>query len=229
MGKRQMIQVEHISYSYKTKYQTIDAVKDVSCTFETGNLYAIVGKSGSGKSTLLSLLAGLDVPDQGRILVEGEDLARKDRDNYRRDQASVIYQSFNLFPLLTALENVMYPMELKGMKSREAKGRAKELINRVGLTEKVYRQFPRMLSGGEQQRIAIARGMASGGKLLLADEPTGNLDTENEENIVKLLLEAAHERDYCVVVITHNPGVTKAADVIFSMRDGRMDCGEAGL
>ena len=217
-----ILKAEHVSYSYRTKYQTIEAVKDVSCEFEAGNLYAITGESGSGKSTLLSLLAGLDLALEGRILVKGEDMASLDRDKYRREQASVVYQAFHLFPLLNAVENVMFPMELRGVSKKEAEAKAKLLIGDVGLTEKCYRQFPQMMSGGEQQRIAIARAMASGGNILLADEPTGNLDSENEENIVKLLRDSAHQRGYAVIVITHNPEVASQADVVLTMRDGRL-------
>lgn len=217
-----ILKAEHVSYSYRTKYQTIEAVKDVSCEFEAGNLYAITGESGSGKSTLLSLLAGLDLALEGRILVKGEDMASLDRDKYRREQASVVYQAFHLLPLLNAVENVMFPMELRGVSKKEAEAKAKQLIGDVGLTEKCYRQFPQMMSGGEQQRIAIARAMASGGNILLADEPTGNLDSENEENIVKLLRDSAHQRGYAVIVITHNPEVASQADVVLTMRDGRL-------
>lgn len=217
-----ILKVEHVSYSYRTKYQTIEAVKDVSCEFEAGNLYAITGESGSGKSTLLSLLAGLDLPLNGRILVKGEDMAEIDRDKYRREQASVVYQAFHLFPLLNTVENIMFPMELKGIPKKQAEEKAKQLIAEVGLAEQSYRQFPQMMSGGEQQRVAIARAFAAGGQILLADEPTGNLDSENEENIVKLLRESAHERGYAVIVITHNPEVAAQADVILTMRDGRL-------
>lgn len=218
-----ILKAEHISYSYKTKYQTIQALKDVSCSFEEGKIYAIVGKSGCGKSTLLSLLAGLDVPDSGRIYVDGKCMDEMDRDLYRKEIASVIYQSFNLFELLTAVENVMYPLELKGVKQKEARVRAEEFIKKVGLDENIYTQYPKMMSGGEQQRIAIARGLASDGKILLADEPTGNLDSENETMIVELLKKAAHEIGYTVIVITHNPQVAKEADQIFRMNDGRME------
>lgn len=218
----EVIKVENVNYSYKTKYQTVHAVKDVSCSFEKGLLYAIVGESGSGKTTLLSLLAGLDVADEGSILVEGEDLGKMNRDRYRRDVASVVYQSFQLFPLLTARENVMYPMEMKKIKKKEAEKRAEELLLSVGLPEKIYRQFPLMMSGGEQQRVAIARALAAGGKILLADEPTGNLDTENEQHIVEILKKLAHEDGYTVIVITHNPEVAKEADGIYRMRDGRL-------
>ena len=215
-----MLEVKDVGYVYQSKYQSIEALKHVSCSFEAGRLYAVIGPSGSGKSTLLSLLAGLDLPSSGEILVEGCSLQTMDRDRYRRETASVVYQSFNLFPLLTALENVMYPMELLSVKRAEAEATAKRLIHEVGLEEKIFRQFPVMMSGGEQQRVSIARALAAGGRILLADEPTGNLDSTNEETIVRILKELAHERGYLVIVITHNPSVYEQADVIYRMRDG---------
>jgi putative ABC transport system ATP-binding protein len=218
----EILRAEQVHYSYQTKYQTIEAVRGVSYSFETGNMYAIVGESGSGKSTFLSLLAGLDLPTKGNVYVEGEDMAVLNRDSYRRDKASVVYQSFNLFPLLTAQENVMFPIELKGIKKREAAKKAAELIERVGLREQVLYQFPLMMSGGEQQRLAIARAMAAGGKIILADEPTGNLDSENQQNIVQLLKEAAHTMEFAVIVITHNPEVAAEADYVLRMRDGKL-------
>jgi ABC-type lipoprotein export system ATPase subunit len=149
-----------------------------------------------------------------------------DRDAYRRDQASVVYQSFHLFPLLTALENVMLPMELKGVKKLEAREQAKNLLGKVGLADKIYRQFPQMMSGGEQQRVAIARAMAAGGKILLADEPTGNLDSKNEKNIVELLKSLAHMEGYVVIVITHNPKVSAEADTVLRLKDGELQRGD---
>lgn len=218
----EMLKAEQVYYSYQTKYQTIEAVRGISYSFETGYMYAIVGESGSGKSTFLSLLAGLDLPTQGKVYVIGEDMAELNRDQYRRDKASVVYQSFNLFPLLTAQENVMFPLELKGVKRSEAKKKAAELMERVGLRKQVLSQYPQMMSGGEQQRVAIARALASEGCILLADEPTGNLDTENERNIVRLLKETAHSLDYAVIVITHNQEVAAEADYVLRMRDGKL-------
>lgn len=216
------IKVQNVSYSYKTKYQTVHALKDVSCSFEDAQMYAIVGKSGSGKTTFLSLLAGLDVADEGEILVNGIDLKQTNRDLYRRDLASVVYQSFQLFPLLNAGENVMYPMEMKKVSQAAASQRAKELLRKVGLPDKIYKQFPLMMSGGEQQRVAIARALAAGGTILLADEPTGNLDTENEKLIVDFLKKLAHEDGYTVIVITHNPAVAAQADHTYRMCDGQL-------
>ncbi len=222
----EVIRVEQVSYTYSTKYQKIEAVKKISYSFKTENLYAITGESGSGKSTFLSLLAGLALPTSGTIYVEGKDLRTIDRDAYRKDQASVVYQSFHLFPLLTALENVMFPMELKGVKKEKAREQAKILLKKVGLPDKIWSQFPQMMSGGEQQRVAIARAMAAGGRILLADEPTGNLDSKNEKNIVELLKNLAHTENYVVIVITHNPVVAAEADVILRMKDGELQRGE---
>ena len=216
------IKVESVSYSYQNKYQTVEAVKDVTCTFETGKMYVITGESGSGKSTFLSLLAGLDIPKNGTITVDGEDLSRIDRDAYRREKVAVIYQAFHLFPLLTALENVMYPLEIQGVARKEARERAEEYLKEVGIDEKKFGKYPRMMSGGEQQRTAVARAMASGGRILLADEPTGNLDTENEEKIVELLISLAHDRDFTVIMVTHNRQIADRADVRLVMKDGRM-------
>lgn len=216
------IKVESVSYSYQNKYQTVEAVKDVTCTFETGKMYVITGESGSGKSTFLSLLAGLDIPMSGTIIVDGEDLSRIDRDAYRREKVAVIYQAFHLFPLLTALENVMYPLEIQGVARKEARELAKEYLREVGIDEKKFGKYPRMMSGGEQQRTAVARAMASGGRIILADEPTGNLDTENEEKIVELLISLAHDRDFTVIMVTHNRQIADRADVRLVMKDGRM-------
>ena len=216
------IKVESVSYSYQNKYQTVEAVKEVTCTFETGKMYVITGESGSGKSTFLSLLAGLDIPKNGTITVDGEDLSRIDRDAYRREKVAVIYLTFHLFPLLTALENVMYPLEIQGVARKEARERAEEYLKEVGIDEKKFGKYPRMMSGGEQQRTAVARAMASGGRILLADEPTGNLDTENEEKIVELLISLAHDRDFTVIMVTHNRQIAERADVRLVMKDGRM-------
>ncbi len=217
-----ILTVKEVSYLYRSKYQTVEAVSNVSCTFDTGKIYAIVGHSGSGKSTLLSLLAGLDLPTKGEIYLEDKPISTLDRDKYRKEIASVVYQSFNLFPLLTALENVTYPMELRGVSLKEAKETAKKLITDVGLGERIYNQLPLMMSGGEQQRVAVARALAAGGKILLADEPTGNLDTANGKIIVEILKKLAHERGYVVIVITHDMGIADQTDVIYTMNDGHL-------
>lgn len=215
-----IIEMRDVSYSYKSKYQQIDAVKQVECSFEKGKVYAVVGKSGSGKSTLLSLLAGLDVPVSGDVLFEGTPTSTMDLSKYRRDCAPMIYQSFRLFPLLTVSENITFPMELRGFTGKKARERARELIERVALPESVLNRFPSMLSGGEQQRVAIARALSMDSKLLLADEPTGNLDEENSINIVDILVRLAHNNDYCVVIATHDLSILPKVDVVYHMNSG---------
>jgi putative ABC transport system ATP-binding protein len=217
-----ILEVHGVTYRYENKYQTVNALNGVDCAFEEGQLYALVGKSGSGKSTLLSLMAGLMLPTEGEILFEGKATASINLNRYRRENAAVIYQSFRLLPLLTVSENVTYPMELRGFKGKQAREKAAELIARVGLPETVLNRFPDMLSGGEQQRVAVARAMSMDTKLLLADEPTGNLDTENSRLIIDLLLKLAHEDGYCVVVVTHDLDIAARADRVFRMRDGKL-------
>jgi len=217
-----ILEVKNVSYSYNNKYQTVHAVKNMSCSFDRGKVYAIVGKSGSGKSTLLSLLAGLDIPHSGQILFDGKSTSKMDLDKYRRTSTAVIYQNFRLFPLLTALENVMYPMELCNFKGKEAKKLAKELIKKVSLPDTVYHRFPGMLSGGEQQRVAIARALSMDRHVLLADEPTGNLDSENGNNIIDILIRFAHKENYCVIIATHDLSILEKTDEVLYMADGSL-------
>lgn len=217
-----ILAVKDVSYTYVSRYQRVEALRHVTCSFEQGRFYAVTGRSGSGKSTLLSLLAGLDVPTEGDITFEGESLRVLNRDRYRKDIASVIYQSYNLFPLLTAIENVIYPMELQGKNRHEAVPASGELLCTVGIDESMHRKFPQMLSGGEQQRVAIARALAASGRILLADEPTGNLDSANEKMVVKLIKTLAHEKGLLAVVVTHNDYVASEADSVFVMSDGEL-------
>ena len=217
-----ILEVKNVSFQYRNKYQTVNALNGVTCAFEEGRLYALVGKSGSGKSTLLSLMAGLMVPTEGEILFEGKPTSDIDLNRFRRENAAVIYQSFRLLPLLTVQENVMYPMELRGYKGRKAREKAAGLIAQVGLPETVLPRLPDMLSGGEQQRVAVARAMSMDTRLLLADEPTGNLDTDNGRQIIDLLLKLAHENGYCVIVVTHDPDIAARADHVLRMRDGKL-------
>lgn len=217
-----MLNIQDISYEYKSKYQTVEALHEVSLDFDEGVFYAIVGKSGSGKTTLLSLLAGLDLPSRGEIRYNGQATRELNRDKYRREDVAVVYQNFNLFPLLTALENIMYPMELKKISTGEAKKQAEALLEMVGLDKRIGKQLPKMMSGGEQQRVAVARALAVGANVILADEPTGNLDTANSELIIDLLLKLAHEQNKCVIVITHENAVAEKADVIYKLLDGKL-------
>ena len=214
------ISLKNVSYSYRGKYQTVRAVDGVSYDFEPGKLYAIIGKSGSGKTTLMSLMAGLDLPTEGEIFVDGKSTREWDRNALRRDGGSVIYQDYNLFPLLTVTENIQYPLHLKKMKKPEARALAKEVRERVELPESYDNRLPAHLSGGEQQRVAIARTLAQGCKIILADEPTGNLDTANTANIVAILKDLAHTDGCTVIIVTHDPAVAEEADTVLQMKDG---------
>jgi len=213
-----MLNLENVTYSYKNTDK--DVLKGISAGFEGGRLQAIVGPSGSGKTTLLSIMAGLDRPKSGAVTIEGDDLAAMDLDQYRRERISMIFQAFQLFPLLTAIENVCYPMELNGMDRKDAKDRAKVLLESVGIDEEKHRRYPANLSGGEQQRVAIARSLSSGARVILADEPTGNLDKENGDAVIAILRGLAHEDGYCVIVVTHDQEIAEASDVVYRMSDG---------
>lgn len=212
--------LEHISYKYKKADQ--DVLKDISCQFADGEMATIIGPSGSGKTTLLSILAGLDEPGAGTIDMDGRNVLGMDRDLWRRREVSVIFQSFQLFPLLTVLENVTFPMELNGVQKKEAKERAKSYLKLVGIAPEKHKRYPSNLSGGEQQRVAIARSLSSGARILLADEPTGNLDGENTRNIISIFQHLAHEMGYCVIVVTHDSKIAKISDHVWQMEDGRL-------
>ena len=222
-----VLELRDVRYTYQTPYQKVEALKGITHTFDPGLIHAIVGKSGSGKSTLLSLMAGLDLPTSGEILCGGVSTAQMKLEQYRREKVAVIYQSFRLFPLLTVAENVMYPMELRGIRPKDAKARVARLVEQVGLPKTSLNRYPTMLSGGEQQRVAIARALGMDTKILLADEPTGNLDTANGENIFAILQGLAHEEGYCVVMVTHDPGLASRADRVLELQDG-MAVGERG-
>lgn len=217
-----IMELKDVRYTYTTKYVTVEAVRGVSYLFEKGKFYAIQGASGSGKTTLLSIMAGLDYSTEGSVLFDGVELTNIDSAKHRRENVSVIYQHYNLLPQLTVAENVMYPMELAGMKSSEARERAKEYIKLVGLGEEEFIRFPATLSGGQQQRVAIARALGTSAKVILADEPTGNLDKENTGNVIGILQELAHKKGYCVIVVTHDAVVADSADVKLLMEDGKL-------
>jgi putative ABC transport system ATP-binding protein len=214
------ISLQNVSYSYRGKFQTVRAVNGVSYDFEPGKCYCLIGKSGSGKTTLLSLMAGLDLPTEGQILVDGKSTKEWNRNKMRRDAVSVIYQNFNLFPLLSVEENIQYPLELKKVPRKESARIAREARQRVELPDTYDKRLPSHLSGGEQQRVAIARTLAQGCKIILADEPTGNLDSANTANIVQILKSLAHDDGCTVIIVTHDHAVAEQADVVLQMKDG---------
>lgn len=217
------LSAKDVFYEYRNSFQTVKAVNGISYDFEPGRVYAVVGVSGSGKTTFLSLLAGLDIPTEGKIEFDGNATSDIDRDNYRLNHVSVIYQNFNLFYHLTVLENAAYPLYVKKMPKAAADELAKEKLLKVGITESQFKRLPNMLSGGEQQRVAIARALACGSEIILADEPTGNLDSKNSRNIVEILKNLAHEENRCVIIVTHDPSVAEAADIVLKMEDGTFE------
>ena len=212
--------LQRVSYRYPRAAR--DALQGVECRFRAGEVAAVVGPSGSGKTTLLSIMAGLDRPSGGEVLVDGKKLSEMDLDAYRRQYVSVIFQAFHLFPLLTVLENVCFPLELLGAGEKGAREQARRNLELVGIAEEKHRRYPSQLSGGEQQRVAIARALSSGARILLADEPTGNLDGDNSRNIVDILTRLAHEGGYCVVIVTHDPAIAEAADAVYTVADGEL-------
>ena len=217
------ISLKNVSYSYRGKYQTVRAVDGVSYDFEPGKLYAIIGKSGSGKTTLMSLMAGLDLPTEGEIFVDGKSTREWDRNALRRDGVSVIYQNYNLFPLLTVTENIQYPLHLKKMKKPEARALAKEVRERVELPEECLAARPSELSGGQRQRVSIATALIQRPKFLIADEPVSALDVTIQAQILKLLKNLRDELELSYLFISHDLGVVyQLCDRVLVMKDGRV-------
>ena len=216
-----ILQLENVHYHYKSKYQTVHAVRGITYGFETGKVYAIMGKSGCGKTTLLSLLGGLTLPTEGTVSVEGNATAGLDCNRLRREKISLIYQNFNLFPWLTVEENAAYPLVIRNESKPAALQLAHKCLEAVGIKPGQYKRLPATLSGGEQQRVAIARTLAAGSPIVLADEPTGNLDSANSQNIVEILRDLAHKRNCCVIIVTHDQAVADASDVSIQMMDGQ--------
>lgn len=212
--------MEGVCYRYPgTKKEILTGVDAV---FRPGTVTTIMGRSGAGKSTLLYLLAGLDSPIAGRILYGGTPLQRSMLDSYRRTEAATIAQNYLLFPTRTVLENVLYPLLLSGMSKAEAIAEAKGCLGSVGIPLELYHRFPAKLSGGEQQRVAIARALASHAKVITADEPTGNLDEENAELVMKLLKKLAHEQGKTVIIVTHDSAVAEESDLVLRLKGGKL-------
>jgi putative ABC transport system ATP-binding protein len=206
----------------ETGRSRLTILDDVSFEIAAGEAVAILGASGSGKTTLLGLLAGLDLPSAGQVLIDGVDLAALDEDgraSLRRRMVGFVFQSFQLLPALTTLENVMLPMELAG--SSSARESALSLLTRVGLAERLD-HYPRQLSGGEQQRVAIARAFAGPPKLLFADEPTGNLDSATGEEIVNLMFDLNRERDTTLLLVTHDERLAARCGRRLRLKAGRL-------
>ncbi len=204
-----VLELENVSYAYKKGREVL---QNISAELETGKMYTVLGPSGSGKTTLLSLLGGLDVPTQGRVLFDGEDIQVKGLEYHRRNHISLIFQNYNLIDYMTPAENVQLT----------AKQDAAPILERLGLSQEEISRNILKLSGGQQQRVAIARALASDAQVILADEPTGNLDADTAEEITAVLKESAHVFGKCVVVVTHSGEVAKQADMVLEMKRGHL-------
>lgn len=210
-----VLKLENVSYSYASSKKPV--IEGLSFRFEKGNIYSIVGRSGAGKTTLLSLLSGLASPTGGNIYMDGKDIKKIDKYEYRSRYVGVIFQSFNLLPKLTALENVILSMDIAGKKFDDKKEYAMNLLKKVSLSEEEGNRRILKLSGGQQQRVAIARTLSYGPEIILADEPTGNLDGETQTEIMNIFKELAHEEDKCVILVTHSPVVADQSDVVYKL------------
>jgi putative ABC transport system ATP-binding protein len=222
MRDRDILKVEHLSKVFKTGKQSLSVLKDISFTIEEGSASAIVGPSGSGKTTLIAVCAGLERPSEGSVVFNGFEMHRGSEEELarlRNQFIGFIFQSFHLLPSLTALENIMVPAEIRG--ENHARGRAAELLEQVGLSDRRH-HYPVQLSGGEQQRVAIARAFMNRPKILFADEPTGNLDSETAGEIVRLIFDLNATAGTTLMLVTHDRELTRQAGRIISLKSGRV-------
>jgi len=215
-----VLTLTNVIYKYEGTKKSV--LKGVSANFKAGKVYTIIGKSGSGKSTLLSLIAGLDICGSGEILHGGIDLKKLDRDKYRAKDIGVIFQSYNLITNASAAQNIILSMNISGSSESNKKRFAYDLLLKVGIDKETADRKILKLSGGEQQRVGIARALAHNPEILIADEPTGNLDTSTENEILKIFTTLAHDEGKCVIIVTHSKKVTSIADVIYRIKDGQM-------
>lgn len=217
-----MIELHGVSKTVPSGAGTLTILHPLDLAIDRGRVLAITGPSGSGKSTLLGLMAGLDAPSTGRIVLDGDEITTLDEDalaRLRGVRVGIVFQFFHLLPSLTAFENVLVPMEIAG--AADPAQRARALLAEVGLTDRLH-HYPSQLSGGEQQRVAIARALANNPPILLADEPTGNLDSGTGRQIIELLLSINRDRGTTLVLVTHDPDLARVADARIALRDGRV-------
>ena len=218
-----LLELRTVSKSFREGERTRQVLSEADLRLEHHQVVALLGRSGSGKSTFLNLVAGIDLPTSGSVLASGEDLSRMDerqRTLWRRRHIGFIFQSFHLVPTLTVAENVLFPLELLGQRGGELEAAALERLRHLGLEDRLH-SFPDVLSGGEQQRVAIVRALAHDPPMLLADEPTGNLDADTAEQVMGLLLDAVRSGGKSLVMVTHSPQIAQRADRILQLRDGQ--------
>lgn len=218
-----IIETKKLNYYYQDGDMQRYILRDVSVSFEKGRFYTIVGESGSGKTTFLSMIAGLDVAKEGQVLFESTDIQTIGLKNYRRNKISIVFQNNNLVPYLTAAENVLVAMDITdNVLPADQKAVAYNLLDYIGITREKADRLVSELSGGEQQRIAIARALATNSDVILADEPTGNLDEERESEIIEIFKRLAHENDKAVIVVTHSQEVAEKSDVTYRLKKGNL-------
>lgn len=216
-----ILQTEHINYYYQDGDTKRNIIQDISIDFEKGKMYAILGSSGSGKTTFLSLLGALDQPKSGKIYYEGTDIETIGLEQYRRNKISIIFQSYNIIPYMTALENVMVAMHFtENAIPKDQEKVATNLLDFIGISKDKANRLVTQLSGGEQQRVAIARSLATNVDVILADEPTGNLDENTEADIIEVFQTLAHEHNKLVIVVTHSQEIARHADVVLELKQG---------
>lgn len=213
-----ILKLEDVCYRYSDAAQDEYVLKNISYTFDLNKLYAIKGKSGSGKTTLLSLISGLEKCEEGNIYYDEKNLKNMNLDNYRNTNIGIVFQSFNLLPHLTAIENIILSMDISKLHEKNKRKKAIELLESVGLNEEKGNRRVLKLSGGEQQRVAIARSLSYNPKLILADEPTGNLDKDTENDILNIFKKLAHEDKKCIIIVTHSDNVANNVDVVFDLK-----------
>lgn len=216
-----MLQANNLEFSYQDGSSTRMILKDITVSFDKGSYYTILGQSGSGKTTLLSMLSALDVPESGQILYEDEDIQKMGLAKYRRNKIGIVFQQFNLVPYMSALQNVLVAMSITDNEVG-GKERALEILSSLGIDEEKANRNIKKLSGGEQQRVALARTLATDVDIILADEPTGNLDNNTQKEIIKIFQELSHVYNKCVIVVTHSNSVAKSSDVTYAMIDGKL-------
>lgn len=220
-----ILQVNNLTREFKSGSKLLTVVNNINFGIEEGTSCAIVGPSGSGKTTLLGLCAGLDRPTSGEVIIQGVNLnplSEDERASVRNLHVGFVFQTFQLVPTLTAIENVMVPLELRGEATKEVRKRAKELLEEVGLGDRTH-HYPTQLSGGEQQRVAIARAFINQPKILFADEPTGNLDTETGEYIESLIFNLNEKQDTTLILVTHDLELADKCDRIIKIKNGLVD------
>lgn len=213
-----ILKLDNISYRYNDASEDEFVLKNINYNFKCGKSYAIKGKSGSGKTTLLSIISGLEKPTSGNVYYEDKDLFKMDLDKYRNTNIGIVFQSYNLLSHLTAIENIVLSMDISHVKEKNKEEKALELMEKVGLSENHSKRKVLKLSGGEQQRIAIARSLSYNPDIILADEPTGNLDKETEDEILKIFNDLAHKENKCVIIVTHSKNVCESVDEIFELK-----------